>query len=114
MAEKPIHWVGSSYDDLKAFPPIAMHKAGYQLHRVQQGQDPRNFTAMPQVGSGVFEIRISHDTDAYRVIYLAKFEEAIYVLHAFQKKSSSGKATPKKDLEKARSRYQDVLRDRPG
>lgn len=113
MADKPIHWMGSSFDDLRDFPDGAMQDAGYQLDRVQQGRDPQNFTAMSHVGSGVYEIRIRENTDAYRVMYVAKFEEAVYVLHCFKKKSSSGKATPKKDLEVTRQRYKEVLQDRP-
>ncbi len=113
MRLKPVYWCGSSYEDLLALPRPVQHDAGYQLHRVQEGKDPRDFAPVPSVGRGVYEIRVAEDRDTYRVFYVAKFEEAVYVLHAFKKKSTKGIATPKRHLTLAAKRYRDVVRDRP-
>jgi phage-related protein len=110
---KPLHWVASSKKDVQSFPDDARQDAGYNLHRVQRGDDPGRFDHLPQLGSGVMEIKISHDTDAYRVMYVAKFEEAIYVLDAFQKKSPRGSEIPRSIQERIRSRYQTVVNARP-
>ncbi len=83
---KPIVFVGRSLELLRAFPSRVKRGAGYELDRVQRGDDPRDWKAMPNLGSGVREIRIRTD-GAWRVIYVANRYEAIYVLHAFQKKS---------------------------
>ena len=85
--EKPIFWVGTSYKDLLGFPDKAKREAGYQLHRVQNGLNPENWKPFQTVGAGVQEIRISEDGNAFRIMYVAKFSEKIYVLHSFQKKS---------------------------
>lgn len=102
MDDKELRWVASSYKDLLAFPEAARRTAGYELGRVQNGRRPTDWKPMQTVGSGVREIRISEEGRAHRVIYVAAFEEAIYVLHAFEKKS---RKTPQKDIELARSRY---------
>ncbi len=93
--------MGSSRDDVRRFPRDARRKAGLELRAVQRGQEPTNFKPIPSVGAGVYEIRI-HAQGAYRVFYVAKFEEAIYVLHAFQKKTQK---TAKRDIEIGRQRY---------
>ena len=108
MNDKLIYWVGSALDDLRAFPQHARRRAGYQLRRIQQGLTPTDFKPLPSVGSGVHEIRI-HTELAHRVIYVAKFEEAVYVLHAFEKRS---RKTPRRDLEHARRRLAEVVRAR--
>jgi phage-related protein len=100
--EKPIYWVGTSYKDLLAFPDEAKRDAGYQLHRVQNGLDPENWKPFDTIGAGVKEIRISEDGNAFRIIYVAKFSEKIYVLHSFQKKTQK---TPSKDINIAKIRY---------
>lgn len=110
---KAIYWWASSKKDLLAFPQEAVHDAGYQLHLVQSGGDPLNFKPLPELGSGVTEIRIDEDSDTYRVIYVAKFEEAIYVLYCFQKKSKQGKQIPKQDAELIKKRYKEIERQRP-
>ena len=108
MTEKRIDWEGDSYRALCAFPEKARRDAGFQLGLVQQGREPINWKPLQSIGAGVQEIRI--DTGgAFRVIYIAKFDEAIYVLHAFQKKTQR---TPKKDLELARNRLRNVERRR--
>jgi len=84
-----------------------MHDAGYQLERVQRGLQPSDFKSMPTVGKGVQEIRIWEDSGTYRVIYTARLVAAIYVLHAFHKKTQS---TPKQDIEIARNRHRELLK----
>ena len=79
--EKEIRWVGSSYQDILKFPVEPRKEAGFQLGKVQSGLDPDNWKPFDDVGVGTKEIRICDATGIYRVMYLAKFEEAIYVLH---------------------------------
>jgi len=110
VAEKPVAWVGSSLDDLRAFPEDARRAAGHQLGRVQQGLMPTDWKPMNTVGAGVTEIRI-HARAEYRVFYVAKFEEAVYVLHAFEKRTGK---TPQSDIALARARLGDVIRSRAG
>jgi phage-related protein len=90
VAIKPVAFVGSSQDDLRAFPPNVRHALGLELLRVQYGAMPLDFKPMPTIGSGAYEVRVQLD-GAWRVIYVAKFEAAIYVLHAFQKKTQKNK-----------------------
>lgn len=104
--EKPITWVDSSLKDLLKFPINTRKEAGFQLGKIQNGLNPDNWKPFDQVGAGVKEIRISEDKNIYRIMYVAKFEEAVYVLHSFQKKT---KVTPQKDKEIAKVRYQRVL-----
>lgn len=99
-------WVGTSRDDVRRFPQTARHAAGVQLLQVQMGYDPDNWKPMPNVGAGVKEIRI-HAEGAFRVIYVAKFPDAVYVLHAFQKKTQK---TSKQDIELMRQRLKDIAR----
>jgi phage-related protein len=82
------------------------HDAGYQLDRVQRGDQPDDFKPMPTIGKGVEEIRVSDANGTYRVIYLSRRVEAVYVLHAFHKKTQ---ATPRKDLEIAKARLRQLL-----
>jgi len=107
--EKQIRWVGSAYDDLLAFPRDARKEAGFQLGKVQAGLEPDDWKPFDAVGAGAREIRIRDASGAYRVVYVAKFEEAIYVLHCFQKKSQT---TSKQDLAIATARYRAVIRRR--
>lgn len=106
---KPIRFLGDSLDALRDFPDDARQDAGYQLDQVQRGRQPSDFKPMPSVGKGVEELRVWDDSGTYRVIYVARLEEAVYVLHAFQKKT---RATSKGDIEVARSRYVDLMRKR--
>lgn len=85
--QKDIDWRGSSYRDLLAFPAAARRTAGFELGRVQNGELPTDYKPVNEWGSGVIEIRLEEETNEFRVVYVAKFEEAIYVLHSFQKKS---------------------------
>lgn len=104
---KIVEWMGGAYKDLCSFPDNAKQEAGYQLHLVQMGDDPNDWKPMSSIGSGVNEIRIN-EGGAFRVIYVAKFEGAVYVLHAFQKKTQK---TPKKDIDLAKDRYKTLLRE---
>ena len=107
---KPVHFVGSSRDDLRELPDRpdeARESAGHQLFKVQQGKEPDDWKPMPTVGVGVNEIRVREERGGYRVLYVAKFEEAVYVLHVFEKRSQK---TPKDDISLARSRYIDLLK----
>lgn len=107
--EKEIRWIGSSYDDLLDFPSGARREAGFQLGRVQWGLEPDDWKPFDELGKGVREIRVRDDSNAFRVVYVAKFEEAIYVLHCFQKKTQ---ATTKHDKDIASARYRAATRDR--
>ena len=101
---KPLEFVGSSLDDLRKFPAEARRAAGFELGFVQRGLDPSDWKSMNEVGGGVREIRI-HVLGEWRVLYVAKFAEAVYVLHAFQKKTQK---TRKEDVELARKRYRQI------
>ena len=107
--EKQIRWVGSAYNDLLAFPKEARKEAGFQLGKVQAGLEPADWKPFEDAGPGTRELRIREESGAYRVMYVAKFEEAIYVLHCFQKKTQ---ATSKQDKTIAAGRYQAVVRVR--
>jgi len=108
VPDKALFWLGSSRNDLKAFPPDARRVAGFQLRRVQQGLEPNDWKAVPSVGPGVREIRI-HTGAEHRVFYVAKFTERVYVLHAFEKRA---RKTPKRDLELARDRFHALVMKR--
>lgn len=108
MPDKPIYWLGSAKKDLANFPEEARRKAGFQLRTIQRGQQPTDFKRISTVGKGVEEIRI-RTTEAYRVFYVAKFEEAVYVLHSFQKKTQK---TAKQDIQIGQQRYQEMMKFR--
>jgi len=103
-----IVFVGDSLKRLRAFPESARHDAGYRLDKVQRGQTPDDFKPMPSIGKGVEEIRIWDDSGTYRVIYAARLRDAVYVLHAFQKKTQ---ATSKRDIDVARQRLAQVMKE---
>lgn len=98
---KTLRFVGSSLDDLKKFPAEVRREAGFELDAVQRGFMPADFKPMFDVGPGVYEIRI-HLLGAWRVMYIARRSEAVYVLHAFQKKTQQTRC---EDMELARRRY---------
>lgn len=106
---KPIHFRGTSLDDLRAFPLDARRDAGYQLNRVQRGYDPDDWKPMPTVGLGAREIRIRDASGAFRVIYVAKLAEAVYVLHCFQKKTEQTRSA---DIRLAAHRYRTLMQER--
>lgn len=96
-------------EDLRAFPLTARREAGYQLERVQNGRDPDDWKPMNAVGRGAKEIRIRDEAGAFRVLYVAKFADAIYVLHCFQKKTEK---TSKADVGLAAKRYRELSKER--
>lgn len=101
MGVKPLNFVGSSLDDLRNFPDEARRAAGFELRAVQNGLEPSNWKRMQTIGPGVKEIRI-RVLGEWRIIYVAKFRNAVYVLHAFQKKT---RKTNQHDIDLARQRY---------
>jgi phage-related protein len=105
---KPVIFCGNSREDLRAFPASARRAAGFQIDQVQEGYDPDDWKPMSSIGSGVREIRIRDGAGAFRVIYIAKFAEAVYVLHCFQKKTEK---TAKADLDLALKRYRELQRE---
>lgn len=105
---KLISFIGDSLKCLRGFPEDAKQDAGYQLDKVQRGEQPDDFKPMPSIGKGVEEIRVWDGSGTYRVIYTARLVDVVYVLHAFQKKSQ---ATAKLDIEVARKRYTELMRD---
>ena len=104
----PVEWLVDRLARLRNFPREAMREAGYHLERVQDGREPKDWKPMSSVGPGVQELRIRMG-GAFRVIYVAKFAEAIYVLHAFQKRS---RRTALLDIELARSRFRNLVSTR--
>jgi len=102
---KPVVWLGDSLARLRAAPADIRSDAGYQLDLVQRGETPTDFRPMPVVGSGVMEIRV-HAENEFRVFYVARFDEAVYVLHCFAKKT---RATRKADIELGKQRYTALL-----
>lgn len=113
-AEKPLTWVGSSYRDITdetIFPEPARREAGHQLNTVQHGGDPDKWKPFDDVGAGTKEIIIDLDDGWYRVMYVAKFSEAVYVLHCFKKKTN---VTTDKDKKIAAANYRAVLARRSG
>jgi phage-related protein len=103
---KPVIFLSGSLDDLRSFPADARRQAGYQLDRVQRGLDPDDWRPMPSIGAGVRELRVRERAGAFRVIYVATFADAVYVLHAFQKKT---RQTAKRDLDLAASRLREQM-----
>ena len=108
MERKPIEFRGSAREDLRDFPQAARREAGFQLDRVQCGLEPENWKPMSTIGAGVREIRIADAGGAFRVMYVAKFASALYVLHCFQKKTQR---TRESDVELAARRYRELLRE---
>jgi phage-related protein len=102
---KPLGWVGSAKEDLLAFPEEAVREIGHALYVAQLGGRHRSAKPLQGFGgAGVLEIVEDHDGAAYRAVYTVRFAEVIYVLHAFQKKSKKGVATPQQEIEKVRAR----------
>jgi phage-related protein len=106
---KPVTFLGDSLEAVRAFPVTARREAGFQLDRVQRGLMPESWKPLKIVGPGVNEIRVRDEAGAFRVIYVASFPEALYVLHAFQKRAQK---TAKSDLELARTRFKSLRRER--
>jgi phage-related protein len=104
---KPVRFLGDSLRLIQSFPAEVQHSAGYELECVQRGDPPRDSKPMPSIGRGVEEIRVWDESGTYRVIYTARMEIAVYVLHAFQKKTQQ---TSKRDIDLARERFAQIAR----
>lgn len=112
MEEKPIDWRGSSFKDLtdeNVFSLEARKEAGTQLRKIQRGDDPDDWKPFDDVGAGTKEVRIKLTDGAFRVMYVAKFPEAVYVLHCFKKKTQK---TSQHDTDLAKRRYKAVIQER--
>ena len=105
---KPVRFLGDSLERLREFPEDARHDAGYQLELVQRGEQPNDFKPMPSICKGVEELRVKDESGTYRVVYTARFAGAVYVLHAFQKKTQ---LTSRRDIEIARQRLTQLGRN---
>ena len=107
--EKEIQWVGTAYQDILNFPVDAKKEAGFQLGKIQAGLEPDDWKPFNAIGAGTNELRFLDSSGIYRIMYVAKFEEAIYVLHCFQKKTQT---TTKQDKAIATERYKAVIQRR--
>jgi phage-related protein len=109
LPQRPVHWVGSSLDDLKEMPEEVQDTMGKSLLQVQRGDRPRNAKVLQGFhGASVLEIKDDFDSDTYRCVYTVRFAEAVYVLHAFMKKSRAGISTSQKDIAKINTRLRDA------
>ena len=102
---RPIQWLGDSRDRLRRFPQAARREIGYQLSLIQAGRSAIDWKPIPLVGTGVIEIRV-HAEGEYRVFYVARFEDAVYVLHVFAKKTRKASSL---DIELGKKRYRELL-----
>lgn len=100
-----VAWEGDSREVLQRFPKEVRQNFGFELWRMQKGKPPSNYRPLPSVGPGVFELRDQDERAWYRVVYVSRIEDVIYVLHCFEKKS---REMPKRDFEKARKRYRNL------
>lgn len=105
---KTVEFRGSSLADLRDFPDPAKRESGYQIDKVQHGLEPDDWKPMETIGAGVKEIRVKDDSGIYRVLYVAKFAESVYVLHCFKKTTPK---TSKADKDLAAKRYKDLLKE---
>jgi len=99
LIARPVIWVGRSKDDISALPSPVKASFGHRLRQVQNGETPLDVKPLPQFGGGVWELRERFDRNAYRLMYVVNLKRAVYVLHAFMKKSKSGIGIPKPDAE---------------
>ena len=107
---KPVVWMGSSLDELRAFPEAVRSELGYAVYAVQLGVHPPQAKRLKGDLSGIIEIVEDFDGETYRAIYTVKLQGVVYVLHAFQKKSKRGIATPRRDIELIKARYAQARR----
>src|SRR6266853_794552 len=113
---RPLIWRGASKADFMEFPPTAQREMGYEMFLAQMGE--RHSTKAKTLGgfggATVIEVRESRDGNAYRAVYAVRYADAVYVLHAFQKKSKKGNATPKAEIELIEKRLKDLIKEREG
>lgn len=105
---KPVEFRGTALEDLKAFPSVMRKEAGHQIDQVQNGRDPDDWKPMTTVGAGVREIRVHDESGQFRVLYVTKLGDTIYVLHCFQKKTQK---TSQSDIDLAAKRYRDLVKE---
>jgi len=105
---RPVTWLGNSRKAIQAFPGAAQKLVGDELQLIQYGETPKDTKPFKGVGSGILEIAVRHDRNAYRTVLAVQLGQAIYVLHAFQKKSKTGIKTPKTDIEIIQQRYKEA------
>jgi phage-related protein len=106
---KRVEWLGDSRKTIQSFPALVQRTAGFELLNVQLGLQPGDSKPMPSIGSGVEELRVWGESGTYRVIYIAKLADIVYVLHAFQKKTQQ---TNQRDVALARARFEQLMRSR--
>lgn len=105
---KNVEFRGSSLSDLRDFPNPARREVGYQIDKVQNGKDPDDWKPMDTIGAGVREVRVQDESGAYRALYVAKFEQTVYVLHCFKKTT---RETSKADKDLATKRYKELIKE---
>lgn len=108
---RPLLWVGSSRKDYGEFPPKVQESCGFELFLAQTGQHPPSAKVLKGIGGGMVELVENFDGDTYRTVYTVRFELAVYVLHAFKKKSKHGIKTPQSDIELIKRRLKDAEAD---
>ena len=106
---KQVAFLGDSLDAVRSFPERSRREVGYQIDRLQRGLEPDDWKPLTTIGPGVRELRVREAAGAFRVVYLASFSEAVYVLHAFRKTTQT---TSQRDLERATTRYKELMRRR--
>ncbi|NJM35568.1 MAG: hypothetical protein HC850_13690 [Rhodomicrobium sp.] len=108
---RPLRWVGSSWKDYREFPPAVQDAFGFELFLAQTGQHPPSAKPLKGITGGVVELVDNFDGDTYRAVYTVRFEAAVYVLHAFKKKSKRGIKTPQSDIDLIKNRLRDAEAD---
>jgi len=109
--DRPLLWVASSKRDYREFPSRVQDRFGFELYLVQTGQHPSSAKLLRGLGSGTVELVEDFDGDTYRAVYTVRFSEAVYILHAFKKKSKRGVKTPQGDIDLVRRRLRDAEQD---
>ena len=110
-ADRPLLWVASSKRDYREFPSRVQDRFGFELYLVQTGQHPSSAKLLRGLGSGTVELVEDFDSDTYRAVDTVRFSEAVYILHAFKKKSKRGIKTPQSDIDLIRRRLRDAEQD---
>lgn len=111
MPLRQLYWLASSRKDYRGFPAKVQEAFGFELYLAQTGQHPPSAKALKGFGGGTVELVGGYDGDTFRAVYTVRFREAVYVLHAFKKKSKRGVATPKGDIDLIRRRLRDAEAD---
>lgn len=107
---RPVAWLGDSRRQVRSFPPEVRKSIGVALYDVQKGDKAPTAKPFKGIASGVFEIALRFDKDAYRMVYAVQIGRRVYVLHAVQKKSKHGISTPRQDVDLIEQRYKQALK----